>query len=145
MDDTEDEAPSSNQPATEPLQGGSFGFPVTVRPPLRPTSGPSSPSGHATPTGSNLEATLQVQDEELNVFLNEEDLPVQASTSSSWNVPIGEVSESARPSAQAQALVLSSQSEVISRLSVVLSQLVETSQAQGKTQALAILQLKEQT
>jgi hypothetical protein len=135
MDDTEDEASSSNSPATEPLQGGSSGLPrVTFRPPSRPTARPSSPCGHATPSGSILEATLQVQEEELDVLRNGEALSVQASTSSSRNLPILEVSEPARQSAQAQALVLSSQSVMISQLSVVIAQLVEISQSQAQTQ-----------
>jgi hypothetical protein len=60
------------------------------------------------------------------------------------------MSESARQSAQAQASVISSQFAVFAKLTVVISQVVKTSQAQlqaqesqGQAQALAILQLKE--
>jgi hypothetical protein len=106
----EDEASSSNFLATELLPGGSSEFPgATLRPPSRPTAGPSSTSVHASPSRSNSEATLQAQDEELSVLQNEEALPIQASTSSSGNLPSWEISESARHFAQAQAVALSSQ------------------------------------
>jgi hypothetical protein len=79
MDDTEDGASSSNLPATEPLQGGSFGLPqVTSQPPsravtrlgtptgLRTLPGPAGIglarhplSGQATPNAAALEAHLQ--------------------------------------------------------------------------------------
>jgi hypothetical protein len=83
MDDSEDEASTSNFPATESLQGGSFGLPqVTSRPPSRVTTRPGTPtglrmmpglagitghplSGQATPSAQAFEAHLQAQGEEI--------------------------------------------------------------------------------
>jgi hypothetical protein len=46
MDDTKDKVSSSNLPSTEPVQGGSYGLPgVTSRPPSRPVTRPTPPSG----------------------------------------------------------------------------------------------------
>jgi hypothetical protein len=90
MDDTEDKASSSNLPATELIQGGSFGLPtVTSQPPSRAVTRPGTPtglgtlpgpagiglarhplSGHSTPIGRPLESILQIQEEELLVFRN---------------------------------------------------------------------------
>jgi hypothetical protein len=96
MDETEESA-SSNLPSTEPVYGGSYRLPGgTSRPQSRPTSRPTMPSGHrsipapaspsgqhapsghasalpsghATPSGSILEAYRLVQDEEMNVLRN---------------------------------------------------------------------------
>ena len=46
LDDSEDEASTSNLPAMEPLQGGSFGLPqVTSQPPSRVATRPGTPTG----------------------------------------------------------------------------------------------------
>jgi hypothetical protein len=90
MDDSEDEASSSNLPSTEPQPGGSFGLPqVTSRPPSRVATRPGTPtgfrmlsgpagigltghplSGQATPTTQAFEAHLRAQGEELSSLRN---------------------------------------------------------------------------
>jgi hypothetical protein len=90
MDDSEDEASSSNLPATEPLQGGSFELPqVTSRQPSRVATRRGTPtglrmlpgpagigltghplSGQAPPTTQAFEAHLRAQGEDLSILRN---------------------------------------------------------------------------